>query len=278
MRGLKEMGFPLTPDPPIPWPAPNVARGKVELIAEGFLLWESPDLRGWSFEPLLEEVIIRELMALDCLDDSALIAFVNAHGVVTRRHPAVVVERPESIPVGRAPNHLYDVRQFLLDAQRCAATWLAWKQDRHIYSIWYDPAFVEMATKRPQARRRADDDSWIFFALSLNLGLTSFPPRVLLQRVDPNVPAGMTAGISVGDYRPDLYSALCIQLWNLLLANPELLTCANETCGRLFVKQRGGAAHGQYRSKGVLYCTPSCAQAQWQREYRRRKSRLREAT
>jgi alpha-galactosidase len=46
--------------------------------------------------------------------------------------------------------------------------------------------------------------------------------------------------------------------------------CENETCGRVFVHQLGGAQHGQYRSTGLQYCSPKCARMQVQRRYRRR--------
>ena len=48
------------------------------------------------------------------------------------------------------------------------------------------------------------------------------------------------------------------------------LTCASETCGRTFTKQRGRAMNGEHHTKGVRFCSRACALAQTQRERRRR--------
>jgi hypothetical protein len=69
----------------------------------------------------------------------------------------------------------------------------------------------------------------------------------------------------------DLYSAACQQVFNLIVKNCDAQRCENETCGRTFVHQLGGAQHGQHRSKGLRFCTPACARTQTQRQYRRRR-------
>jgi hypothetical protein len=48
--------------------------------------------------------------------------------------------------------------------------------------------------------------------------------------------------------------------------------CENEYCGKRFVRQEGGAEHGQSRSFGVKYCSRHCAKATAQRNSRRRKA------
>jgi len=47
---------------------------------------------------------------------------------------------------------------------------------------------------------------------------------------------------------------------------PLYAICANENCLRTFVHQQGRSKKGQRRSRGVLYCSPSCARAAAQRE------------
>ena len=67
-----------------------------------------------------------------------------------------------------------------------------------------------------------------------------------------------------------LYHLCCLELYNHIVEGATYRTCANEPCGRTFVRQQGRAEHGQYRTKGVKYCSASCARAQAQRELRRR--------
>src|SRR5262249_43614320 len=68
-----------------------------------------------------------------------------------------------------------------------------------------------------------------------------------------------------------LYEVCAFELFNHIAANEMYRPCQNETCGRLFVRQWGRAEHGQSRQEGVMYCTASCARAQAQRSFRRRK-------
>ena len=74
-----------------------------------------------------------------------------------------------------------------------------------------------------------------------------------------------------------LYAICALELFNHIVDNAQYHTCANERCQRTFVHQQGRSEKGQRRSRGVLYCSPACARATAQREYRRRRlSRERE--
>jgi hypothetical protein len=63
-----------------------------------------------------------------------------------------------------------------------------------------------------------------------------------------------------------------LELFNHAAASEVYRLCANETCRRVFVRQYGRAAAGQTRREGIMYCSYHCAQAQAQRNYRRRRT------
>src|SRR5206468_9439578 len=104
---------------------------------------------------------------------------------------------------------------------------------------------------------------WRVFGEHLNAALRPFQAQVELA-----TPEG--EGILAGQVGTSLYNALALQLMNEMAASSTFRRCANETCGRLFVRQRGGSRYGQHRSD-AMYCTPECARMQAQRQYRRRK-------
>jgi hypothetical protein len=72
-----------------------------------------------------------------------------------------------------------------------------------------------------------------------------------------------------------LFEVCAAELFNHIASQTEYKTCANETCGHLFVRQQGRAIHGQHRTTGVKYCSDTCARAQNQRAYRRRQAQAR---
>jgi len=110
--------------------------------------------------------------------------------------------------------------------------------------------------------------------------LNGFSPQVLLswsypggaQVEDLFKPADVVKIEPVrGPEEAPLYSICALELFNHIVDNAEYHICANERCRRTFVHQQGGSMKGQHRSRGVLYCSPGCARATAQREYRRRR-------
>jgi hypothetical protein len=100
-----------------------------------------------------------------------------------------------------------------------------------------------------------DRDAWYRFSEIANSALQAFHVQVDIQ---PQI-------------RPaSLYSVAMLQMINDLAAGGSVRRCANEACRRPFLKQRGRSEYGGHRLHGVKYCNASCAQAQYQREKRRR--------
>ena len=105
-----------------------------------------------------------------------------------------------------------------------------------------------------------DLEAWRNFIEFTGAALRDFHVRVELESIDrPEAPD-----------ETSLYTAAMLQLVNDLAANETVHRCANETCGRPFVRQLGRSTYGGHRRSGTLYCTSTCARAQYQREKRRR--------
>jgi hypothetical protein len=129
-------------------------------------------------------------------------------------------------------------------------------------------AYLDGEPVAPAWRDCEDDlDAWRNFIQVTGAALSDFQVRVELEPIGQRQPPDETS----------LYSAVMLQLVNDLAANETVRTCANETCGRPFVRQLGRSAYGGHRRIGTRYCSNSCARAQYQREKRRRDRAAREA-
>lgn len=100
-----------------------------------------------------------------------------------------------------------------------------------------------------------DTQAWKLFFEHLDHGLQHFSAHVSSPDIDWEPP------------QANLYMACCLQIFNHIAERATYRTCANETCRRAFSQQRGRRTTGSPRTRGVRYCSPTCAKAQAQRDY-----------
>lgn len=247
----------------------------------------------WDREKLVElpdELYLRELRDLDPSDPTAVRNFVAEYGRVSAApsslhnpsHGAREAER-FSPGAGSWNDNVREVgvaRAILLN---CSSIWQAVAKaqasrnplteafdHRAIPWLdeidWQEKMFIghepyDGYTRRPYS----PEDALHYLAISLYL-----PLRPFHLRVDFVGHRGWREG-SVSTY-----SAMCLQLFNHIQEGNAYAVCANERCQRPFVRQRDGRGHVRDhehhgRVGGVKYCSRNCANAQTQRDYRRRK-------
>jgi hypothetical protein len=65
---------------------------------------------------------------------------------------------------------------------------------------------------------------------------------------------------------------MMLEIFRHVVEDASYKRCENENCRAPFVRQEGGAQHGQSPRTGVKYCSRLCAKATAQRTHRRRKA------
>jgi hypothetical protein len=188
-----------------------------------------------------------------------VLQFCDKHGAITLQYRDLrdlSVEPYLTYPVTKpegSPNHLLDVLYYLASAQALARHWLAECDGEDVRDAWAGSGLLGSAATH--------EDAWMQWVDCLNSGLAAL-------RVRAELPVSWSDDAVVGVPRVGLYSALCIQIYNLATEGHRPRTCGDETCRRRFVRQRGGAKAGQYRLTGVTYCSPVCARREGQRKRR----------
>lgn len=143
--------------------------------------------------------------------------------------------------------HLDEIALRVRTVQAMTRHLVAYQQGRPVRDAW---------RKCP-----TDEKAWDRFVDWANAALRDVHVRVSLAHL-PNGVMPTTA-----------YTVAVLQLINDLSEGEVFRYCANETCRRPFIHQRGRARYadqGTRHSTGVLYCSRSCARAQAERERRRR--------
>jgi len=258
-----------------------------------------PDPRGWAWWsgpepgqqplPLPPEFVIRDLLAANLDDPAEIREFVAVNGWLfgeddfrlttnqsaslpscgfwvsgedrTRtllqgptRDQASLAEQPDRQHPRTWPMHVLEQRYQLKVTRALVGHWLNDQAGRPVEDAWMEELGL------------IPDQPWVTFCRELTNGLAPFRVRVELKG---GFPGAHESRVGLG---PGLYEAMCLQLFNLIAEGLPPRQCANETCQRFFFRQIGRAEHGQYRTEGVVrYCSPSCANTQSQRDYRRRK-------
>jgi hypothetical protein len=138
---------------------------------------------------------------------------------------------------------------------------------------WMGRWSAEQRLKRAVFVPQDPEDLYAFLGEFLSAGLRAFHARPHIYRGEGN----SSEEKEWGSESASLYGALCLQLANHISENADYRTCLR--CGRLFYRQRGRARFGQHHTKGdapPLYCSWSCAHAEAQAKYKRRKDAARQ--
>lgn len=254
--------------------------------AEGdWIIWDigGPSEPGVTV-PLPEDFYLREIIDLDPGDLETVATWMRDYGWFCGDGSGLdvlswdikVEERIEELTLREHPQyggwsiHRDLVRVYVDEIQEAVATWVACCQEGGLDAL-VDPLVTEQELARIRAENAHLPEPWPRDLDELR-EITLWGKLVGLQGGLNSALQVFSIGIgSLTDRHPTIYETAFLQLYNHIAENATIRNCANETCHRNFVRQRGRAEYGQNRTSGVKYCTRECARAQAQRELRRRR-------
>jgi hypothetical protein len=184
----------------------------------------------------------------------------------------------DHLPLGEVPLAVETLEEFRF-AARCIrdlqSAWLMFRDGRNASDFkWVSSSRPELFATILQPAMLLGSVLRVFlrdFTPHIRLPLSYEGPAPMKDALKPTNPTTVEPQRDP-DHVP-LHAVCTLELFNHIVDNAEYHECANERCGQTFVHQQGRSEKGQHRSRGVMYCSLSCARATAQREYRRRRRR-----
>lgn len=211
-----------------------------------------------------KDVLYREMKELDLADPDVVMAFLDRFGAVDPRpFPGMKLLPPRHYPPTPSEDGLHwsHTAMWLRAARAMANHWDLLVNGEDPTDAWEQEGFSLVWTDYLADQR---------FEEMLNIGLRhpAYSPRARLTRTTPPWD-DITQELWGNGLLPDLYAALCAEVWNLVAYGLIPHDCANDNCSNRFTEKRGatGAAN-----KREIYCEQACTSSQTSRESRRKKA------